>query len=116
MRLWSLKNGEADCLLPRHVIGYAQGHLVSDGGVSGTVRWMAPEVMQEEPTTSKADVYSFGIVLWEIFTRRLPFRRFNLAAVRCDVCLPRVLILAALDHLQRCPEQRAPSYPQEHPA
>jgi len=34
---------------------------------------MAPEVMAAEIFNEKADVYSFGIVLWEILTRREPF-------------------------------------------
>lgn len=39
----------------------------------GTYRWMAPEVINYKPHNRKADVYSFGIVLWEIITGRVPY-------------------------------------------
>lgn len=39
----------------------------------GTYRWMAPEVINHKPHNRKADVYSFGIVLWEIITGRVPY-------------------------------------------
>lgn len=42
-------------------------------GKVGTFQWMAPEVIKCETYTEKADVYSFGIVLWEIYTREPPF-------------------------------------------
>lgn len=38
--------------------------------------WLAPEVMQKQRYESHADVYAFGIILWEIFSRLLPFEEF----------------------------------------
>lgn len=43
------------------------------GGVIGTPYTMAPEVMQRKPYTPAADVYSFGIVMYEMYTGRFPF-------------------------------------------
>ncbi|TVU08248.1 hypothetical protein EJB05_41645, partial [Eragrostis curvula] len=43
-------------------------------GNKGTYRWMAPEMTKEKPYTRKVDVYSFGIVLWELTTCLLPFQ------------------------------------------
>ncbi|XP_026421367.1 serine/threonine-protein kinase HT1-like isoform X2 [Papaver somniferum] len=43
-------------------------------GNMGTYRWMAPEMIKEKPYTKKVDVYSFGIVLWELTTALLPFQ------------------------------------------
>ena len=43
--------------------------------------WMAPEIMTHKfsdtsnPYTRKSDVYAFGVVLFEIFTRELPFNQ-----------------------------------------
>ncbi|KAK9989632.1 hypothetical protein SO802_029871 [Lithocarpus litseifolius] len=47
---------------------------------TGTYRWMAPEMIQHRPYTQKVDVYSFGIVLWELITGLLPFP--NMTAVQ----------------------------------
>ncbi|CAL2224553.1 unnamed protein product [Prunus armeniaca] len=47
---------------------------------TGTYRWMAPEMIQHRKYTQKVDVYSFGIVLWELITGMLPFQ--NMTAVQ----------------------------------
>eukprot|EP01129_Flabellula_baltica_P011729 TRINITY_DN5184_c0_g1_i1.p1 TRINITY_DN5184_c0_g1~~TRINITY_DN5184_c0_g1_i1.p1 ORF type:complete len:1792 (+),score=310.50 TRINITY_DN5184_c0_g1_i1:31-5376(+) len=39
--------------------------------------WLAPEVMREEFFDERADVYSFGIILWELVARKHPFAEFN---------------------------------------
>lgn len=40
------------------------------GGL-GTYQWMAPEVISHSRYTESADVYSFGIVLWECAARQV---------------------------------------------
>uniref|UniRef100_A0A9J2PGM3 Protein kinase domain-containing protein n=1 Tax=Ascaris lumbricoides TaxID=6252 RepID=A0A9J2PGM3_ASCLU len=39
----------------------------------GTVRYMAPEVLQGERYSYKADVWSFGVILWEMLVQQLPY-------------------------------------------
>jgi len=39
----------------------------------GTPAWAAPEVLQHRKYTTKADVYSFAICLWEMTTRQKPY-------------------------------------------
>ena len=42
-------------------------------GLVGTFQWTAPEVLRGEEFTAAADVYSFGAILWEMLSRRVPF-------------------------------------------
>jgi serine/threonine protein kinase len=39
----------------------------------GTYQWMAPEVIAGFKYTEKADVFSFGVILWELATRKPPY-------------------------------------------
>eukprot|EP00803_Ostreobium_quekettii_P003039 evm.model.scf_1563.1 EVM.evm.TU.scf_1563.1 scf_1563:259-9406(-) len=54
------------------------------GGV-GTYQYSAPEVLSSEMYSEKADIYSFGTVLWECCTRREPYRGVALGHVVRDV-------------------------------
>ena len=42
-------------------------------GETGSLRYMAPEVADRLPYNHKADVYSFGIILWEMNAGKRPF-------------------------------------------
>ena len=39
----------------------------------GTYQWMAPEVIKGFKYTEKADVFSFGVIMWELATRKPPY-------------------------------------------
>jgi serine/threonine protein kinase len=36
--------------------------------------YMAPEMLLGQPFDEKADIYSFGIVLWELYTGEEPYK------------------------------------------
>lgn len=52
------------------ITGSIQGIMTSE---TGTYRWMAPEMIRHEPYNEKVDVYSYGVVLWELFSCEVPF-------------------------------------------
>ena len=40
---------------------------------TGSYRWMAPEVIRHEPYGTGCDVYSFGVLCWEMLSYSIPF-------------------------------------------
>ena len=46
-------------------------------GNCGTCHWMAPEVIKNLNYSIKADVYSFGIIIWECCARETPYKNLN---------------------------------------
>jgi serine/threonine protein kinase len=51
--------------------------LYEMSGETGSLRYMAPEVASSKPYNQKADVYSFGMILWELVAYEKPFNGMN---------------------------------------
>lgn len=51
----------------------------------GTPAWTAPEIVRRERYTEQADIFSLGVVLWEVATRELPFASDGKAQVALNI-------------------------------
>ncbi|XP_030633703.1 mitogen-activated protein kinase kinase kinase 12-like [Chanos chanos] len=83
-----------DLKSPNMLITYDDLVKISDFGTSkelndkstkmsfaGTVAWMAPEVIRNEPVSEKVDIWSFGVVLWEMLTGEVPYKDVDSSAI-----------------------------------
>jgi serine/threonine protein kinase len=47
-----------------------------------TPEWAAPEVLRSESFDDRADVFSFGVILWEVLTGEVPWAELSPVQVR----------------------------------
>jgi serine/threonine protein kinase len=80
------------------------------GQVAGSFRYMPPETMSGKGTWLRSDVYSFGILLWEICTLSLPYED-DIHRVLNDNQNPRALCMSNQEALRKLvvKEQHRPS-------
>ncbi|KAJ6817705.1 serine/threonine-protein kinase HT1-like [Iris pallida] len=78
-------------------------------GETGTLGYMAPEVLDGKPYNRKCDVYSFGICLWEIYCCDMPYADLSFAEVSSAVVrhnlrpeIPRCCPSALANVMRRC--------------
>lgn len=67
--------------------------ITATGAVIGTPAYMAPEQLRGDPVDHRADLYSFGVILFQMLTGRLPFEAmstFSLIYQHVEKPAPRV--------------------------
>lgn len=46
---------------------------MTDSSSAGTPEWMAPELIKNEPFSEKCDIFSLGVIMWELCTLSRPW-------------------------------------------
>ena len=59
----------------------ASSNLTTTGQFLGTPNYMSPEQVSGSPVDGRSDIFSLGVVLYELLTRRKPFSGENLTAI-----------------------------------
>ncbi|XP_070661419.1 probable serine/threonine-protein kinase SIS8 isoform X7 [Malus domestica] len=72
----------ANCLVNKHwtvkICDFGLSRIMSetnmkDSSSAGTPEWMAPELIRNEPFTEKCDIFSLGVLMWELCTLNRPW-------------------------------------------
>ncbi|MED6161263.1 hypothetical protein PIB30_059088 [Stylosanthes scabra] len=72
----------ANCLVNKHwtvkICDFGLSRIMTespmqDSSSAGTPEWMAPELIRNEPFTEKCDIFSLGVIMWELCTLSRPW-------------------------------------------
>lgn len=93
---WTVKVGDFGLSRLKHAT-----FLTTKSG-RGTAHWMAPEVLRNEPSNEKSDIFSFGVILWELVTESIPWNNLDPLQV--------VAVVGFMDRRLEIPENLDPEF------
>ncbi|KAM9113065.1 mitogen-activated protein kinase kinase kinase 10 [Pangshura tecta] len=67
-------------------------HKTTKMSAAGTYAWMAPEVIRLSRFSKSSDVWSFGVLLWELLTGEVPYREIDALAVAYGVAMNKLTL------------------------
>ena len=79
-----LPNGRAK-LMDFGIARGGSGRLTTTGAVVGTPEYMAPEILRDTAYSTRSDLYSCAVLLYEMFSGRNPFAAQTVAATLTNV-------------------------------
>ena len=98
------------------MLGFEPPHVTKEGSILGTLHYLSPEQVQGKPAEPSSDIFSFGVVLYEMLAGRRAFDGPNTARVMAAIlaleppplgtAIPQALDLALRRCLAKEPEDR----------
>ncbi|CAL8377469.1 unnamed protein product [Gadus morhua 'NCC'] len=67
-------------------------HKTTKMSTAGTYAWMAPEVIKASTFSKGSDVWSYGVLLWELLTGEVPYRGIDGLAVAYGVAVNKLTL------------------------
>uniref|UniRef100_A0A8C8ENT1 mitogen-activated protein kinase kinase kinase n=1 Tax=Oncorhynchus tshawytscha TaxID=74940 RepID=A0A8C8ENT1_ONCTS len=67
-------------------------HNTTKMSTAGTYAWMAPEVIKSSTFSKGSDVWSYGVLLWELLTGEVPYRGIDGLAVAYGVAVNKLTL------------------------
>mmetsp|Transcript_25764 Transcript_25764/g.36226 ORF Transcript_25764/g.36226 Transcript_25764/m.36226 type:complete len:150 (+) Transcript_25764:2-451(+) len=63
----------------------------------GPIKWMSPESLTKREYSTKSDVWSFGVVIYEVLTRETPYKDYNLMQIGTLVAMGNLKLVEELE-------------------